>query len=422
MKPAGKRSLITLAFILLLLPFARSQTTLTLSECYEKAEANYPLIRQKKLLETTKAFSIGNAYRAYLPQISLAGQATYQSEVTRIPFEMPGVEPLEKDQYRIFGEVSQTLYHGGLVRQQIKSEETNAFVEEAKLEVELYQIRNRIDELFFGILLLQEQIRQSELVKDDLVAALKKTEAAIANGTAIRSAGEVLRAESLRIDQRIIEVRSARESYREILGLFLNESIDETVALEKPQMAIGEGETIQRPELDVFELQKQSIDISRGLLAARKRPRLELFVQGGYGRPALNMLENEFKFYYLGGVRLSWLISGYYTFGKEKQILNLRQQSLDAQKETFLFNTKVVLNQQHAEIAKLQRLVDVDDDIIALRARVKETAAVQLEQGVISASDYVREVNAEDQAKQNKVLHETQLLMAEAKYEFTTGH
>ena len=134
------------------------------------------------------------------------------------------------------------------------------------------------------------------------------------------------------------------------------------------------------------------------------------------------MLENEFKLYYIGGLRLSWLVSGYYTLGKEKQILGLRQRSLDVQKETFLFNTQLAARRQNSDISRLQQLIEVDENIIALRTRVKTTASAQLEEGVISASDYVREVNAADQAEQDRVLHATQLLMAEAKYQFTTGH
>lgn len=427
--PSNKRSRLSrrkiplaVAFVLLAFSVADGQVKLTLRECMEKGEANYPLIRQRKLLETTRAFSIENVSRGQLPQVSLGGQATYQSEVTRIPFDVPGAEPLDKDQYRVFGEISQTLYHGGLVRQQVRAEEANAATEEAKLEVELYQVRNRINDLFFGIILLQEQIRQSNLVRDDLAATLRKTEAAIINGVAIRSAGDVLRAESLRVDQRIIELRSTRKSYREMLGLFINEPLGDTVVFEKPTMTTREEEDIARPELELFRFQRQALDVSRGLLGARKRPRLEFFVQGGYGRPALNMLENEFRFYYIGGVRLSWLLSGYYTFAKEKQLLTVRQQSLDVQRETFLFNTRLTLRQELGEFEKLRGLMEVDDEIIALRTRVKETASVQLEQGVISASDYVREVNAEDRAIQDRVLHEVQLLMAQARYEFTNGH
>ncbi len=158
------------------------------------------------------------------------------------------------------------------------------------------------------------------------------------------------------------------------------------------------------------------------LLSASQRPGVELFLQGGYGRPGLNMLENSFRPYYLGGVRFTWRLSNLYTYRNEKEILNIRRQTLDAQEETFVFNTELTLSQHQVEIQKLQQLIRADEEIIALRRRVRETAAVQLEQGVITATDFVREVNAEDQAQQNRVLHETQLLLAQAKYQFASGN
>lgn len=417
------KRIMFLIFQMLAIPGAFAQERLTIGECYERAENNYPLIRQRELIAKSKAYSIDNASKGALPQITVGGQATYQSDVTQVPLSMPGmeIEPLSKDQYKVFGEISQALYNGGVVRRQKQLEEVNGMVEEQKLEVELYQLKNRIDELFFGVLLIRDQITQSELVKQDIASGLKKVEASIANGTALKSAGDVLRAELLRTDQRIIELQATAEAYRGMLGLFINREISDHTILEKPQ-APSPSREIRRPELTLYTLQQQSIDASRALLSARKRPRVELFVQGGYGRPALNMLKNEFDVYYVGGVRFSWLLSGFYTFEKEKQILDLRRQSLDAQKETFLFNTRLTLGQQDTEISKLQRLIAVDREIIALRTQVKQTASVQLEQGAITSTDYVREVNAEDQAKQNLALHETQLLMASARHQFTSGN
>lgn len=417
------KRIVFLIFQMLIIPFAFAQEELTIGECYERAESNYPLIRQRALIAKSKAYSIENASKGVLPQIMIGGQATYQSDVTQVPFSMPGmeIETLSKDQYKVFGEVSQTLYNGGVVRQQKQLEEVNGRVEEQKLEVELYQLKNRINELYFGVLLIREQIAQSELVKQDIASGLKKTEASIANGTALKSAGDVLRAELLKTDQRIIELQATGEAYREMLGLFINQQVNENTVLEKPQAETPTKE-IRRPELALYTLQQQNIDVSRALLSARKRPKIELFVQGGYGRPALNMLKNSFDMYYIGGVRFSWMLSGFYTFEKEKQILDLRRQSLDAQKETFLFNTRLTLGQQDTEITKLQRLIAVDRDIITLRTQVKQTASAQLEQGAITSTDYVREVNAEDQAKQNLALHETQLLMASAKHQFTSGN
>jgi outer membrane protein TolC len=284
----------------------------------------------------------------------------------------------------------------------------------------LYQLKNRINELFFGILLLQEQVAQSRLVKQDLMVALKKAEAAISNGVAIRSSADVLKAEVLRVDQRILEMESASDSYRQTLGLFINDTITASTALQKP--AFGDAVPgIDRPELRLFRTQKKAIEHNLGVLSASKKPRVDFFVQGGYGRPGLNMLENQFGFYYIGGLRLTWQVSGLYTFRNERQVLNLRSQMLDAQEQTFVFNTTIALNQHQEEIARLQRLMEVDDEIISLRTRVRETAAVQLAEGVITAADFVRELNAEDQAKQNRALHETQRLLAHAKYRFTSG-
>jgi outer membrane protein TolC len=413
-------NLKTLVLLLLFLPEVHGQTVLSLQDCYNRAIENYPLIKQRYLIERTRTLSIENASRAALPNVMLGGQATYQSEVTQIPGDMPGVKPLSRDQYRVFGEISQTLYHGGLVNQHKATEEINANIEQQKLDVDLYQIKNRINDLYFGILLLQEQASQSELVRQDLNAALKKTEAAIVNGTALKSAGDVLRAEVLLVDQRVIEMQSAERAYRDILALFINQTIDDETQLTKPVFTRTIG-SIDRPELKLFEAQKKSAEANYSLFQARKKPRVELYIQGGYGRPGLNMLENSFTLYGLGGLRFSWLLSGYYTTRNEKEIFTLRQQSIDIQKEAFLFNTDLSIRQHESEIAKYRRLMDVDDQIISLRKNIRETAAVQLEQGVITSTDFIREVNAEDQAKKNRLLHEIQWLTAEARYQFSFG-
>ena len=414
------KTFTTLVLILAFGHGAQAQTTLSLEECYERALTNYPLIRERGLIHQTLNYSVENASKGSLPRISFGGQASYQSDVTEIPIDMPGIESLNKDQYRVFSEISQPIYQGGLIRQQKLLENTKAMVDEQKLDVALYEIKGRINELFFGIVLLQDQKIQSELVKNDLLSGLRKIEASIANGTAIRSGADVLRAEILRVDQRILEIRSAEKSYREVLGLFIGLNADSTMKLIEPVFSnptLG----INRPELKLFEYQKQNIESNLALVSAMKKPRLELFLQGGFGRPGLDMLENEFNFYYLGGIRFSWSLSAHYTSRTENQIFNLRQQSLDVQKATFLFNTGLALNQQEEEITKFQRLIEVDNEIIALRRQVRQTAEVQLEEGVITSSDFVREVNAEDQARQNRVLHETQMLLAQAKYQFTAG-
>lgn len=398
-----------------------SQNALTLQACYEMVEANYPLVRQRHLIDLASEYSVSNAAKGSWPRIAIGGQATYQSDVTQIPFEMPGIEPLNKDQYRIFAEVTQTVYNGGVVEEQKRVEELSADVDRGKLEVDLYAVRSRVNELFFGILLLREQRALAELKKSDISAALKKVQASVDNGSALKSDAAALRAEVLRLDQRLVEISTAIQTYREMLGLFIGQPLSADTRFEQPVLDEMPS-NIDRFEMRLFERQKQLSAANKNLLSARKRPRLELFVQAGYGRPGLNMLENEFNFFYLGGLRLSWALSGYYTWKREEQLLTIRQQSLDVQQETFLFNTGLDLNRHRAEIEKQRKLLEVDRDIVDLRTQVREAAEVQLEEGVITSADFVREVNAEDEAKQNLALHQIELLLAKTRYYYTAGY
>lgn len=397
---------------------------LEISNCYERARVNFPLIKQKELLLKSRDFSIANARTGYLPQFSIIGQATYQSDVTKVPLEVPGfnIKTLPKDQYKIYAEMNQSLYDGGAVRQQSAIQETMAMVEDQKLEVELYRIKERINQIFFGILLVDEQLLQTELLRKDIQSGLQRTEAAIDNGTAFKTSADILKAELLRSEQRTIELSVSRKAYLDMLGLFINEALPESTILVKPAVKdISVSMEIKRPEITLYQYQTQLYTAQQQLNNTRVLPRVGLFVQGGYGRPGLNMLNSDFATYYIGGLRLSWNLSGFYNTNRDKEQLTLNVQGVDYQKEAFVFNTKLTLLQQQNDIQKLQQLIRVDDQIIDLRTRIKETAKAQLENGVITANDFLRELNAEDQAKQNRSLHEIQFLMTQFNYSVTSG-
>lgn len=413
----------SLLFLLLLANInAQSQKPLNLEDCYSLSKQNYPLIKQRELIQKSKEYSVQNASRSYLPQIAINGQATYQSDVTSLPIKLPGVEvpSLNKDQYKIYAEVNQTLYDGGMIQQQKRLQEANAVVEDQKLEVELYKLKERVNQLFFGILLIDEQLKLTELLKKDIQNGIKKTDAAISNGVGFKANGDVLKAELLKVNQRVTELKSNRRAYAEMLSLFINQAVDETMVFVKPQNPLL-SQTISRPEITVFDNQSKNLEIQNDLLKAKNRPKFNLFVQGGYGRPALNMLSNKFEAYYIGGLRMNWSLGGLYTLKNEKAMIAINRKNIDVQKEVFLFNTDFTLKQQNAEIRKLQELLVADDEIINLRAEIKSSANAQLENGVITSNDYVREVNAEDQARENKVLHEIQLLMAQYAQQTTVG-
>ncbi len=397
--------------------------TLSIEDCYKLAEQNYPLIKQRDLILKSRDYTTENAAKSYLPQLSINGQATYQSEVTQVPIKLPGsdISAISKDQYKIYAELNQTLYDAGTTEIQKQTAVNNANLESAKLEVEIYKIKERINQLFFGTLICNEQLTQSEIMIKDIELGIAKADAAIANGASLKSSVDVLQAEHLKVKQHLIELRFSRIAYLDMLGLFLNQTLNENTVLQTPEM-VDQIPDNKRPELIVFDQQQKGLDTQTRLINARNRPRLSMFVQAGYGRPALNFLNNDLKSYYIGGVRFSWALSGFYSRKSEKLLVDINRSSIDVQKETFLYNTNLTLKQQNADVAKLQELIRTDHEIMLLRTKIKKTALAQLESGVINSNDYMREVHAEDLAKQNQTLHEMQLRMTQYSQLITLGY
>jgi outer membrane protein TolC len=357
--------------------------------------------------------------------LNISGQATYQSEVTSVPVKIPGfeIESPSKDQYKIQAELSQLVYDGGNTIAQKNIQRVNALVEDQKAEVELYKVKERINQLYLGILLIDEQLKQVELVKKDVQLGINRVEAQVKNGTAFRSSQLTLEAELLKNDQRAIELKANRKGLVDVLALFINRSLPANVQLEQPvPVTTIQQERIARPELRLFSYQDSLFKVQNQLISARNRPRTSLFVQGGYGRPGLNMLKNEFDLFYIAGVRLNWGLGGLYTTKKERELLSVNQRMVNVQKDVFLLNTNTALKQQQSELDKLQQLIQSDQQIITIRTQVKDAANAQLANGVITASDYLREVNAEDQARLSLITHQLQLLQAQINYRTLTGN
>ena len=417
-----KRLLLLLLLLSLLLQ--AQQQTLSLSKAYELAMQNYPLIKQRDLLKQTTNINIDNFSKGFLPQFTISAQATYQSEVTEIKIPVPGITiaPPSKDQYKVLADVNQLVYDGGVIKEEKNIQHLNEDAEQQKVEVELYKLKDRVNQLFLGVLFLDEQLKQGNLVKEDLDNGIKKTEAQVKNGVAFRSNLNVLKAELLKTDQRAIEIKASRKGYTDVLGLFINQTLPDDVQLEKPVAAVPLPiNDIQRPELKLYNTQEKLLNGEYKIVDSRNKPKASLFAQGGYGRPGLNFLNNDFALFYTTGVRLNWTLGGLYTQKKEKQLIDINKKSIGIQKETFLLNTNTALKQQEAEVNKLQQLIAKDNEIIELRLSVKEAAKAQLENGVITANDYLREVNAEDQARQSLITHHVQLLQAQINYQTISG-
>jgi outer membrane protein TolC len=403
--------------------FAQDARHLNITQAYTLARKNYPMIKQTGLIAKTSAYTISNAAKGHLPVLNINGQATYQSDVTNIPFKIPGVamSSFSKDQYKVFGEVDQELYGGGLIRNQKQTARANELIQQQNLEVNLYSLYDRVNQIYLGSILIDEQIKQNNLQRKDIQNGIDKTKALVTNGTAFKSSVDELSAQLMQNDQALIQLKSTRKAYRDMLGLLINMSIDESVVLDRPESPKLIND-INRPELALYDYQKKTYDLQDKFLYTQIQPKLNLFFQGGYGRPALNMLSNDFEWYYIGGVKLNWSLGSLYTLRNQKALSGINRDLLDIQKETFILNTRITQMQQNGELQKFLELLNSDTQIIALRESVKRAAEAQLENGVLSAHDFINQLNAEDEARQNKILHEIQLLLAQYNLLNTTGN
>nr|WP_321376867.1 TolC family protein [uncultured Bacteroides sp.] len=415
--------IITLAFICLHAPIYGQ---LSIDDCYKKAQANYPQVKQYGLIEQTKEFNLSNANKGYLPQVSLSAKATYQSAVTKLPITLPNVtiEGLNKDQYQSVVEVNQSVWDGGVIRNQKKITEASSAVDKQKLDVDMYAINDRVNQIFFGILLLDEQIKQNILLQDELKRNYNQVSSYVTNGIANQADLDAVKVNQLSTAQRKVELEATRKAYREMLSVLIDEDIKEGTSLVKPSFAeeASLSSTINRPELQLFEAQSTLFETQKSMIDAKNMPKLGVFVQGEYGNPGLNMLKNEFTPYYIAGARLTWNFGSLYTKKNDKKLLDTNQQNIAVQKETFLFNTNLKMTQQSNEIDKIKQLMRDDDEIIRLRTNIKKASEVKVEHGTLSVTDLLRDINSEDQAKQSKVLHEIQLLISIYNYKNSTNN
>jgi outer membrane protein TolC len=416
---------VTLSLLLCLLGVRATAQTLTLQAACDSARVHYPAIRQKQLVQQTAALTIDNLSTGWLPQISLNGQASYQSDVTGINISFPGIsiQPPNKDQYRVTADISQLLYDGGLTKQQKVLQEKNAAVQDQQLEVELYHLQERITQIYLSILYMDAQLQQAALVKADIDNGIHTVSAQVSNGTAFKSNLSLLQAERIQADQHTVELDASRKGLLDVLSLFLQTQLPYSIRLQlpEPQIQADNAAVIARPELALYDKQSDLIAGQDQLIKARNLPKASLFAEAGYGRPGLNMLKNSFEPYGIGGLRLNWSLGGLYTAKKDRELVDINKRTVALQKETFLLNTSGDIRQQLAEISKLNKLISSDEEIIQLRNEVKKAASAQLENGVITTNDYLKQVNAEDQSRQSLITHRIQLLQAREKLELING-
>ena len=413
----------------------------TLEECQQAAEKNYPLIQQYGLIEKTTQLTVANIQKGWLPQVSTTAQATYQSDVTAWPDEMKtmmsgmgiDMKGLTKDQYRVGIDVQQTIYDGGVIGSQKRIVHEQGKVQAAQNEVNIYNVRKRVNEMYFSLLLIDEQIKLNNDLQTLLAGNERKLESMTKRGTAAKSDLQNVKAERLNAIQKATELASQKQMLQRMLSTFCGIEINN---IQKPQvkadggglMAEGRGLMGEnhRPELKALDAQIGVLNAQEKALNAALMPKVGVFAQGYYGYPGLNMFEDMMRHKWslngIIGARVTWNIGALYNRKNDKAKLQLQRDMTENNREVFLFNNNLEQIQQHENIARYQKLMAQDGEIISLRQAVRKAAESKLAHGIIDANDLVREINQEHAACVQQSVHEIEMLKEIYDNKYTTNN
>ena len=394
-----------------------AQAQLTLEQCYELARQNYPAIKQYALVEQSRDFTLQNAAKGWLPQVSVNGRASYQSKVTQLPIDVSqfGIDykGLSKDQYDAHVMVNQPIYDGGVITANKNILKAQADVQTAQLDVTMYSIRERVNQLFFSVLLIDEQLAQNQLLQDDLKLGLNTVSAMMKGGIANQTDVDNVKVEQIKARQQEHSLRTARHTYLTMLGSFINLSLDANTQLEKPAdpgFKSHGSDPNNRPELAMYDSQNRLLDARLKALDASLMPKVGAFLQGGVGNPGLNMLKNGWDTYYRIGATIGWNIGSFYTRKNDQQLIAIERQQITANRETFLFNNRLQQQQTNGQIENLRQQVSEDEEIIQLREGIRNKSEKRVQNGIETVNEMLRDINAVGEARQQKAIHEVQLL------------
>jgi outer membrane protein TolC len=401
---------------------ALSWGQLTIEQCYQLAHDNYPVIKQYGLVEASRDLTLSNASKGYLPQVQLAATATYQSTATQLdakPGEMIdpaqlGLSNMPKDQYNATLTVNQVVYDGGAIRAARRVARAEAAVQSEQLNVQMYDIRNRINDLYFGILLLDAQIRQSTLLQEDLRISHSSVSGMMKGGVANLSDLDAINVEIIKAQQHETNLRNVRQTYLAMLSQFIGQKVSDATHLTCPPDEAGSSvflaDMTARPELSLYDAQERLASHRLSALNAGLRPKLGIFLLGGYGKPGLNQFERDFKFYYRVGAQLSWDFGNFYTYKNSKRLLQNERNTINVTRETFLFNTNMQHESQAGNVTNLRSQISQDDQIVEIRERICQKSKTRVENGMETVNEMLREINALNEAKETKAYHEIQLI------------
>lgn len=394
---------------------AHAQTTL--DECIGWAYDNYPQIKEMSLIEMTKGIDLKNAAYAWLPHLNISGKATWQSEVVEMPMDIPGMDiNIPHDQYGLTAEFTQQIWDGGTSRSQKELAEAGAEVKKTQLETNLWSIRSRVQNVFLGIILIDKQLELNRLLRESLERSSEEVKSRMEAGVALPSDLDQVSVNILSCLQQRASLDADRKSYVKILGLLTGRDMTD-VELAVPQDAVnyvddGARDFETRPEMSFYAAQLKQNEFQRRQLNTLISPKLNLSLQGGYGRPGMNMLSGDFSGYFVAGLKLQWNIGALYTRGLDKRRVNADAQKIDLTRKSFILNSSVEAEQKNNAILKARDVLEKDSEIIGLRQRIRASGENQYREGTIKMNDYLSMLDEEYKAKANESMHEVQLMMA----------
>jgi outer membrane protein TolC len=410
---------IKLLFVMLLFPgpFLLAQEAVTLEQCQNWARENHPALKQLEIYQQMLNLKNENNSTNYLPQVTLNGQATYQSDVTKVGISLPNmsIPAVDKDQYKVYLDLKQTIWDGGLTKAKEKLNQAETEGSQKQTEVELYQVRERVNQFFFTTFLIQENQKILDKKIETLAERKKILESAVKNGVVLSSELDQILAELLKTKQQLLELNTNLETVRYALAILTGKTADQFQKLVLNEEAPVLDKPLARPELDLFAKQAELLDANSELLKKQRNPKLFGFGQAGYGRPGLNMLNTKFDTYYMVGVGFSWNVLDWKTTSRQQQVLKLQQEVIQTKQKSFEQNIDLASDQQQKQIKQITELLKTDQELIEVRERITKTSASKLENGTITSADYVQDLNAETTARLSMETHKIQLNEARAK-------
>ncbi|MBE0649261.1 MAG: TolC family protein [Bacteroidales bacterium] len=419
-----KKQILLLGFLVgAVIPlWSQNLQPVSLQECLQKAVENFPKEKQLQYNQQTYQLKEEILNKNYLPSLNLNGQASHQSDVTSISIPLPGVNipTISKNMYKMNLDLQQLIWDGGMTSSQKKLENNSYQISDQQVKISTYQQKQRVAILYFNILFQQQNLKVLHVLLQDLNARITDAQAGLANGAILASDVDVLKVSQMQTQQAIIEnqedTKGLLDEMDELTGIKIQSANQlKTPEFEETQFPFENN----RPEFRLLTLQQNNIKDLKKIYTAKRMPTLAAFGQAGYGRPGYNMLNNDFKTYYMFGVQLHWNIFDWNHVKKEKQVLSIQKNILQTEKETFDQNLRVEYKKQLAAIEKYQKLVNTDQQIVNLQDQVVTTSQTKLKNGTITPADYLIQLNKKIKAMLTMDAHHLQLLFT--KYQYLTA-